>query len=321
MPSRRSDSSERSPSTVYRSRSDVGGFDQLRHRSAGHPYDPALRMTFTFDGGHESRYELKLGSVKGNRYRVTEETASVWFRGDHSTMASDGERVRWVDRFHGHEDPSPRSGSSVVAPGQSALSIGGTAGYRVFGALQRMRTVEVNPSQVVDLQEPSSTQELESDGSNVVSVYEDLSVEDERALVDELAAIVPGIVSIEVTRLSDRQTLRSKQGTESGNREFYPKQTSDGTLRAPESDRAQVVITTHSADIVDALPIEALRVAWSEGDASQVAPISERSKEPARLGLITPGELLRSDALDPATWWSQHRVLRTSGSWSRVQVT
>lgn len=315
-----------------------GGFDQLRHRSAGRPNDPALRLTFTFDGDSESYYELKLGAVRGGRYRVKEETASIQFRGDQFTMVSDGAKVRWVDLYHQHEDPQPQSGSFAVAPGQSALSSGGMAGFLVFDMLQRMRTVEVNPTKVADLQEPSSTREFESDGSNVVSIYEDLSTEDRRALVAELAAIVPGIVSIEVAKLADRQTLRFKQSTESGNREFYAKQMSDGTLRAlaillavrqpsthgllvieepevaihlgalrtlvellqAESHRVQVVITTHSADIVDALPLDALRVVWSQGDASHVAPISEHSKEPVRLGLITPGELLRSDALDPA---------------------
>lgn len=315
-----------------------GGFDQLRHRSAGHPNDPALRLTFAFEGQRDSSYELKLGAVKGGRYRVKEETASVWQLGNHFTMTSNGTKVEWIDRYQRDDEPLELPGSFAVAPGQSALSSGGTAGYLVFHALQAMRTVEVNPAKVADLQEPSSTQEFESDGSNVVSVYENLSTADRRALVDELAAIVPGIVSIEVARLADRQTLRFKQRTGSGNREFYAKQMSDGTLRAlaillairqlrtrgllvveePEvaihlgalrtlvdllqaqSDRVQVMITTHSADIVDALPLEALRVVWNEKDASHVAPISEHSKEPVRLGLITPGELLRSDALDPA---------------------
>ena len=314
-----------------------GGFDQLRHRSAGHPNDPALRLTFAFEGQRGSFYGSKLGAVRGGRYRK-EENVSVWRLGNQFARKSDGTRVEWADH-HGRGDEILRlPGSFAVAPGHSAPSSGGTAGYLVFDALQTMRTVEVNPAEVADLQEPSSTQEFESDGSNVVSVYENLPVEDERALVDELGAIVPGIVSIEVARLADRQTLRFAQETESGNRRFYAKQMSDGTLRAlaillaarqlssrgllvieePEiaihlgalrtlvellrsrPDRVQVVITTHSADIVDALPLDALRVVWSEGDASHVAPISEHSREPVRLGLITPGALLRCDALDPA---------------------
>lgn len=315
-----------------------GGFDQLRHRSAGRPYDPALRITFTLADESESFYELRLGAVKGGRYRVKREMASVYFGGNLFTMDSDGAKVEWIDRVNviGGETPSPRP--FVVAPGQSALSSGGLAGFLVFDALQMMQTVEVNPAKVADLQEPSSTREFESDGSNVVSMYENLNAREKRALVDELSAIVPGIMSIELARLADRHTLRFKQSTESGIREFYAKQMSDGTLRAlaillaalqqsrqgllvieePEiaihlgalrtlvemlqvqSERSQVVITTHSADIVDALPIDALRVVWTQGDASHIAPISEHSKEPVRKGLITPGELLRSDALDPA---------------------
>ena len=205
-------------------------------------------------------------------------------------------------------------------------------------ALRKIQTVEVNPAKVGDLQEPSSTQEFEPDGSNVVSVFENLDSAHRRDLVEELAAIVPGIASIEPTRLADRQTLRFKQRTQSGIREFYAKQMSDGTLRAlailvavmqqtapgllvieePEvaihlgalrtlvdilqsqPNGAQILITTHSADIVDALPVDSLRVVWTQDDASHIAPVSEHSKEPVRRGLITPGELLRADALDPA---------------------
>lgn len=313
-----------------------GGFDQLRHRSAGRPYDPALRLTFKLGDERESSYELRLGAVKGGRYKVKRELAEVFFSGGVFRLDSDGSRVTWVDEARNGSPKQQRS--FAVPPGQSALSAGGLAGFLVFDALQMMRTVEVNPAKVADLQEPSSTHEFESDGSNVVSIYENLDANQRRILVDELAAIVPGIVSIEVARLADRQTLRFKQKTESGIREFFATQMSDGTLRAlaillaalyqsertllvieePEvaihlgalrtlvdllraqSERAQVLITTHSADIVDALPIEALRVVWTQGDASRIAPVSEHSKEPVRRGLITPGELLRADALDPA---------------------
>ena len=36
-----------------------------------------------------------------------------------------------------------------------------------------------------------------------------------------------------------------------------------------------------------------------EGGASKIAKLAEHTKVPVREGLITPGELLRSDALDP----------------------
>lgn len=313
-----------------------GGFDQLRHRSAGRPYDPGFLLTFTMGDNAESTYELRLGAVKGQRYRVKREIAEVFWQGRRFTMDSDGSKVVWTESGPGGKNV--RRTEFVVAPGQSAMATGGLGGYVVYDILQTMQTVEVNPAKVADLQEPSSTREFESDGSNVTSIYENLDALTRRELVDELSAIVPGIVSIEVARLADRQTLRFRQRTESGIREFYAKQMSDGTLRAlaillaalqksrpgllvieePEvaihlgalrtlvellqaqSERSQILITTHSADIVDALPIDSIRIVWSQNDASHVAPISDHSKEPVRRGLITPGELLRSDSLDPA---------------------
>src|SRR6266542_5697274 len=43
-----------------------GGFDQLRHRSEGRPYDPALAVEFMVSEKLPlSRYELKLGALSG----------------------------------------------------------------------------------------------------------------------------------------------------------------------------------------------------------------------------------------------------------------
>lgn len=311
-----------------------GGFDQLRHRSAGRPYDPSLRITFQFDDPQESIYELQLGAVKGGRYRIKREVAHVRWGGHTFTMASNGSEVEWND---GEKRDGSTKRTFKVAPGQSSISSGGLAGYFIYDALRSLQTVEVNPAKLADLQEPSSTKDFEPDGANAVSVYESLPSHERLALRDELATIVPNIEAIEVLRLADRQTLKFKQSTESGNREFYAKQMSDGTLRAfaillaaqqakrgmivieePEiaihlgalqtlvqllsnrANRTQIVITTHSADIVDALPVDDIRVVWSQGDASHVAPVSEHSKEIIRRGLITPGELLRADSLDPS---------------------
>lgn len=206
----------------------------------------------------------------------------------------------------------------------------------MYTALQRMQTVEINPAVVANLQEPSSTRDFEPDGSNSTSVYELLDSSAKAELVDELSAIVPGIVRIEVQRLSDKQTLKFVQSTKSGNREFSAKQMSDGTLRAfsillamkqprrpslivieePEvaihlgalrtlveiltegNQGAQILLTTHSADIVDAVPIESLRVVWSEDGESHVGEVAEHTISTVRRGLMTPGELLRADSLD-----------------------
>ncbi|MFP5346782.1 MAG: AAA family ATPase [Actinomycetes bacterium] len=173
--------------------------------------------------------------------------------------------------------------------------------------------MEINPAAVADLQQPTSSQDFEPDGSNATSVYELLSADARAELVDELSAVVPGISRVEVQRLADKQTFRLVQETDSKERVFSAKQMSDGTLRAfsillamkqprhpslfviedpevaihlgalrtlieiltQESEGAQVGITTHSADIVDAVPIDSLRV----GSVSCGATAASRTSE------------------------------------------
>jgi predicted ATPase len=316
-----------------------GGFDQLRHRSSGHPYNPAIRLDFEFPGSKSSFYELKLSTEAGKRYKVSQETAVVNFGNAEARFESSSGVFTW-------QDPNPQASGDFkphgirLPLGQSAVTVAGSiASYLVSDVLQSMQTVEINPSRVGELQEPSSTREFEPDGSNVASIFESLSSKQRVELIDELSAIIPGIRRIEVRRFADKVTLAFFQETGRGIREFLAKQMSDGTLRAfsillamkqasnlsllvieepeiaihlgalrtlvdilqQESESTQVLITTHSADIVDALDIDTLRVVWSDLGASNISRVAEHSRQPVRSGLITPGELLRSNSLDVAT--------------------
>jgi predicted ATPase len=180
--------------------------------------------------------------------------------------------------------------------------------------------------------------EFEPDGSNTATVFDGLDATRRRELIDELLAVVPDLTNIEVRRFSTKVTLTFHQRAGDRTRTFLANQMSDGTLRAfaillalhqrgypillgveePEvaihlgalrtlvevlrahTDDVQILITTHSADIIDALGINELRVVWSEDGASHIAPVAAHTKDTVRTGLIGPGELLRSDALDPA---------------------
>lgn len=310
-----------------------GGFDQLRHRSNGRPNDPAIRLSFQFKDAPVSSYELSLAAVAGKRYKVKNERAEIFYGtdGDYIGFESDGNRVTSTNDHQTDRE-------IVVAPGQSALSTGAVAGFIVYNALRSIQTIETNPALVAALQEPSSTQEYDPAGANTASIFESLTPDERDRVTERLSAIVPGIVRIEPRTFADQQTLAFVQDVAGVNRTFLAKQMSDGTLRAfaimlalsqsdqprlvvveepevaihlgalqslveilrAESSTTQVLITTHSADIIDEIPTEALRVVWSEDGKSRLAPISEHSKEVLRTGLISPGALLRADALDPA---------------------
>ncbi len=61
--------------------------------------------------------------------------------------------------------------------------------------------------------------------------------------------------------------------------------------------RSQVLVTTHSPDMLDHLPAESFLVVEKVGDATRVGPLDARQLESVRKRLFTPGELLRMEGL------------------------
>ena len=161
---------------------------------------------------------------------------------------------------------------------------------------------------------------------------------------DLLSAIVPSMVDVHPEMQGNKLSLRFTQRLKSDDVSFDAADMSDGTLRAlglitavfqrptpsvvvieePEltmhpgalgaildllrcaSERMQVVVTTHSPDILDALWIEAhhLRLLEWEDGKTTVSQVSEASRDLIAKGVMRAGELLRSNALraeDPSS--------------------
>jgi predicted ATPase len=321
-----------------------GGFDQLRHRSAGRPYDPALAVEFTSEftsPSNPNRYELEFSSVAGGRYAVKREAGVVAVPGGSVRFTHRRGRLDVVaegsDEARRHLYVPPEL--PPIADGQSALPVVLSFGafYEIWRLFSGLQVVEINPARVRDLQDPTPAYTFEPDGSNCVSVFEALSPVARAEVIDELGAIVPGLTSIEVRRFSNKITLTFHQSAGDRTRTFLANQMSDGTLRAfaivlalhqpqnpellvveePEvaihlgalrtlvevlrehATDVQIMVTTHSADIIDALDIDELRVVWSEDGISHIAQVAEHTRSTIRTGLVTPGDLLRSDSLDP----------------------
>ncbi|HYW11243.1 MAG TPA: AAA family ATPase [Longimicrobium sp.] len=161
-----------------------------------------------------------------------------------------------------------------------------------------------------------------------------------------LQAVVPGIDLVEGATMAGRQFLLFSEHEElSGTHiPLFPGNVSDGTLRMlglllavyqpatptvllveePEATihpaaaevvmsvlldaakRSQVVITTHSPDVLDykSLPDGAIRVVTKTPHGTAIAPVSGTSREAIRERLYTAGELLRADELNPDTFAS-----------------
>ncbi|MGO9096229.1 MAG: AAA family ATPase [Bryobacteraceae bacterium] len=65
----------------------------------------------------------------------------------------------------------------------------------------------------------------------------------------------------------------------------------------------QVILTTHSPDLLDSADIETelILAVHAEKGTTKLAPVDEASREAVRKGLYTPGDLLRLDQLRPDT--------------------
>ncbi|HLM68162.1 MAG TPA: AAA family ATPase [Longimicrobium sp.] len=155
-----------------------------------------------------------------------------------------------------------------------------------------------------------------------------------------LEAVVPGIELVEGATVGGRQFLlfKDRAGPPGFHKPLYPANVSDGTLRMiglllavyqpatpsvllieePEATihpaavdvvmsvlldaakRSQVVVTTHSPDVLDqkSLPAASLRVVARTDHGTAIAPVAVASREAIRERLYTPGELLRTDELN-----------------------
>lgn len=65
--------------------------------------------------------------------------------------------------------------------------------------------------------------------------------------------------------------------------------------------RSQVLVTTHSPDMLDHLPVESFLVVEKIGDTTHVGPLDASQLASVRKRLFTPGELLRMEGLQRQT--------------------
>jgi predicted ATPase len=112
---------------------------------------------------------------------------------------------------------------------------------------------------------------------------------------------VAGILAA-VAQLSDQQKPITLIGIEEPETALHPaaaRALMDALREA--SVQAQVLVTTHSPDLLDQVQMEheSLLAVTSQEGITRIAPLDEASREAIRDSLFTPGELLRLDQLEP----------------------
>jgi len=320
--------------TIEHALRDRGGIGEVRRRSAGHPNNFAVGLDFMLDNG-AGTYYFRIGAKPRGAWEVQEERCHIGSA--HFRVESGNVRTCSASTY------------PPAAPDRLyLLNASGLPEFRpLYDALSSMGFYNLNPDKIRELQSPDPGNILARDGSNITSVYENLSRDHGAAsqrVTDYLSEVVPGVKGVDVRMLGPKQTLEFRQMV-AGSKDpwrFLAANMSDGTLRAfgvlvalfqtangnrairlvaleePESalhpgaagvlldslteisEKTQVLVTSHSPDILDHPDISGdILAVQADSGSTELAPLDEAAHSALRDRLYTAGELLRAGQLKP----------------------
>jgi predicted ATPase len=318
-----------------------GGIANVRNRTSGKSYPPNLGLGVTFGSLNgeiqAGRYAFEIRALKNYGFEVTREQCQVK-SADGTLYYFDRTKQQFKSNVRGI-DPSvdPASLGLPLIGGEKRFApvLRTLAAMRVY-SLEPAKVREMQePDSGVSLRTDGSN------AASVLQEIERHHPEEVRRIGEILSSIVPHTKRVKTIKHGNKISLQfTQEWGEKKQLRFESFNMSDGTLRAlgllmavyqhptpslavieePEatihpgalgaildllrhaSRRMQVIVTTHSPEVLDAKWIEDqhLRiVSWSEG-ATRVTPISEASRKALKQHLMGAGELLRSNALSGA---------------------
>jgi predicted ATPase len=212
---------------------DRGGIGEVRRRSAGHPNHFALGLDFAL-GDRIGTYFFRIGAKPRGAWEVQEESCHIA-----PTRLADYHFSAHFRVESGNVRECSASTYPPAAPDRLYLvNAAGLPEFRpLYDALSSMGFYNLNPDKIKELQSPGPGNILARDGSNITSVYENLSRDNGLAsdrVIDYLSQVVPGVRGVDVKMLGPKQTLEFRQVV-AGSKDpwrFLAANMSDGTLRA-----------------------------------------------------------------------------------------
>ena len=319
----------------------AGGISAVRNRTSGQSYPPnlGLRVDFGRMNGKTASgfYAFEVKALPNYGFSVVREQCSLAFDGGTRSWF-DRMGTRFTSNLGGVKpalDPASLSLPLVGGEAKFAPVLRALAAMRVYSIEPSKLREMQEPDSGASLKPDGGNV------TSVLKEIERQSKGDFRRISDILATIVPNTKRVAVMKHGKNLSLQfTQEWGEKKRLNFEGFSMSDGTLRAigllaavfqrpvpsliaieePEatihpgalesvldllrhaSRQMQVVITTHSPELLDAKWItdRHLRIVeWMEG-ATRVAPVSDSTRKALHDHLMGAGELLRSNALEPA---------------------
>jgi predicted ATPase len=290
----------------------------LRAASSKHGLDSDyVRHSFKIHSGAQGKFSFKEELIevvsKGNK--------RIWMvRKRDSLLHNGGSRLPKVQE----------TASAMVLAGQLKE-------FWRTSALRTVRRYRLNPDVMRQPQLSSDKIRLEEDGANIaVAVREVRKAGRFQDLLRAMDKIVPGLRDVKARQVGRFLTLKFEQEQEEGLvADFNATEMSEGALRAlgiivatlqmvrdelliieePEvsihvgaaallfdvlkeaSEAGAVLVTTHSADLVDAAKDEEILVCEYTRGVTSIGPLASAQRAVVRKGLFSVAELMRSEPL------------------------
>lgn len=208
---------------------DRGGIDDVLCRSSGRPKHFSIRLDFTLSEGYTGHYAFRINDLTRGRYKVQTEEC----------VLRSPQQPTQEDYFY-VENGTVTETNMEVAPAAAKdrlylVNASGLKEFRpVYEAFCRMGFYSLNLDKIKDLQAPDPGDLLARDGSNLASVFKQLSPSVKGRIKEYLAAIVPSVDKIESRKYGPKEGLVFTQNVTRSNdpQRFLANNMSDGILRA-----------------------------------------------------------------------------------------
>ncbi len=311
-----------------------GGVKTVRHRSPTRPRNLSVRADLSFGQDYSATYKIKLQSTAGGDYAIAEEDCDTYAGKKRLARMhiKNGEVLDLPESPRGGIGlPAKIDKRTLGLP-----LFGGLPQIQpVLERLRDMRAYAIVPDKLRELQDPDEGHKLESDGSNAASVLRQLDSSAKKELVEMLSYVVPGVAGVKTVSRGNKLTMQFMQGSGKHAMSFDALQVSDGTLRLlglllalyqrsepsflaieePESTihvaalqalvevfrarsgHTQILLTTHSSEILDSLDLDELHLVDRKDGISTLDSVSGDAKSAIEQALFSPGELLRTGSL------------------------
>lgn len=240
---------------------------------------------------------------------------------------------KWIKRPKSLDPALERT--SLILP----LISGDSRFHELAAELKSIAIYQIFPDRLREPQKPNPARPMLEHGENWTSILKAMDPFTWKPdLLAALSRIVGDIDDLKVQQLGSYQTVAFRHGIHEGRERWFDASLeSDGTLRCagiltallqsppltllgieePEltihpgaipvlydffrqaSQRSQVLLTTHSPELLDLLKIEEVRVVERKDGVTRIASLAEDQREAIKRSLLTPGELMRAEGLRP----------------------